>query len=433
MKAVTALLALGLLCTVTEARLSWQYGTKLRGLLQAQPLTSPAAPAANTAPAAAGPTPTQPAGAQTAEDQPTDQPAATTAAADPAAQPAGSTVADPADQPAGSTVADPADQPAAAPTAEAVESPAPQLSPGALNQSSPRPSPAPAAVNATPAAAATPPAAVTTAPANATTAPAAANATGPASPIPGKNLMVVMAVLGQDARAIYENQDVLKRQLAEAAGVRPDQVYFFNQTANNDARTGVTTMSLIMNVDCTDTAECAEAGAMLFNSSSRTKLTDGLARQGISLLPGTFQVYGVNSITGYKGNTTLYENEAILNATSAGTAPDYNATMARFNAAQTPDGNVTADTTGAAGMPLGNFTIPGFTVENDTTPSASASSLNPTQDSGDGNLSPPGAEPGDVAAADAPPAEPAPRSAAGVAAAGMAGLPLLVAAAALLL
>lgn len=51
---------------------------------------------------------------------------------------------------------------------------------------------------------------------------------------------------------------------------------------------------LIMNVDCTDTAECAEAGAMLFNSSSRTKLTDGLARQGISLLPGTFQVGGAH-------------------------------------------------------------------------------------------------------------------------------------------
>lgn len=53
-----------------------------------------------------------------------------------------------------------------------------------------------------------------------------------------------MAVLGQDARAIYDNQDALKRQLAEAAGVRSDQVYFFNQTANNDARTGVTTMSV---------------------------------------------------------------------------------------------------------------------------------------------------------------------------------------------
>jgi hypothetical protein len=55
---------------------------------------------------------------------------------------------------------------------------------------------------------------------------------------------VVMTVMGQDAREIYRNQGALKQQLAEAAGVRPGQIYFYNQTANSDARTGVTAMSV---------------------------------------------------------------------------------------------------------------------------------------------------------------------------------------------
>jgi hypothetical protein len=45
-----------------------------------------------------------------------------------------------------------------------------------------------------------------------------------------------------------------------------------------------------MNVDCASTAECAKAGSTLYNSTSQTRLTDGLAKGGISLLPGTFQV-----------------------------------------------------------------------------------------------------------------------------------------------
>jgi hypothetical protein len=53
-----------------------------------------------------------------------------------------------------------------------------------------------------------------------------------------------MTVMGQDAREIYRNQGALKQQLAEAAGVRPGQIYFYNQTANSDARTGVTAMSV---------------------------------------------------------------------------------------------------------------------------------------------------------------------------------------------
>jgi hypothetical protein len=48
---------------------------------------------------------------------------------------------------------------------------------------------------------------------------------------------------------------------------------------------------LIMNVDCKDQAECAQAGMKLFNSSSQTRLTDALARNSISMLPGTFQVW----------------------------------------------------------------------------------------------------------------------------------------------
>jgi hypothetical protein len=53
-----------------------------------------------------------------------------------------------------------------------------------------------------------------------------------------------MTVMGQDAREIYKNQGALKQQLAEAAGVRPGQIYFYNQTTNSDARTGVTAMSV---------------------------------------------------------------------------------------------------------------------------------------------------------------------------------------------
>ena len=52
-------------------------------------------------------------------------------------------------------------------------------------------------------------------------------------------------------------------------------------------------MQLIMNVDCTDTAECARAGATLVNTTSQTRLTDGLAKGRVSLQPGTIQVGGV--------------------------------------------------------------------------------------------------------------------------------------------
>jgi hypothetical protein len=51
---------------------------------------------------------------------------------------------------------------------------------------------------------------------------------------------------------------------------------------------------LIMNVDCGNEVVCSKAGKQLFNSSSQTRLTDGLARNQVSMLPGTFQVsYGV--------------------------------------------------------------------------------------------------------------------------------------------
>jgi hypothetical protein len=144
-------------------------------------------------------------------------------------------------------------------------------------------------------------------------------------------------------------------------------------------------------------------------------------------------VYGVNSVGKYKGNETLYENKALLTPRPATSALDYNATMARFNAPLTAEPNATAAAPGTPGMPLGNFSIPGFTIENATMPTVSAPGLNLTQGLGFGNLSLPGALPGDVAAAAAPPAEAKPRSAAGMAAAGMAGLPLLVAAAVLLM
>lgn len=47
---------------------------------------------------------------------------------------------------------------------------------------------------------------------------------------------------------------------------------------------------LIMNVDCGNEIVCSKAGRQLFNSSSQTRLTDGLARNQVSMLPGTFQV-----------------------------------------------------------------------------------------------------------------------------------------------
>lgn len=365
----------------------------LRGLLQVQQPMTGLAPMTTTAPGAmtAGP-------AATATMPAATQPAA----ADPAMQPGM--------QPAATT---PAAAPAAAATAEPTEPPAPrEFRPGVyvLDEPPPKPSPAPAAA----------------------TAATAANATAPAAPVPGKNLMVVMTVMGQDAGEIYKNQGALKQQLAQAAGVRPGQIYFYNQTANSDARTGVTAMSLIMNVDCTDTAECARAGATLYNSTSQTRLTDGLAKGGISLLPGTFQVYGVNSVGRYKGNETLYENKALLAPKTATSTLDYNATMARFNTPLAGD-NATA-ATATPGMPLGNFSIPGFTIENATIPTISAPGLNLTQGLGFGNLSLPGSLPGDVTAAAEPqPAEPKPKSAAGAAAAGLVGLPLMAAAAVLLL
>jgi hypothetical protein len=154
------------------------------------------------------------------------------------------------------------------------------------------------------------------------------------------------------------------------------------------------------------------------------------------LLPH-MQVYGVNSVGRYKGNETLYENKALLTPKTAATALDYNATMARFNTPLTAAGaNASAAATpGGPGMPLGNFSIPGFTIENATIPTVSAPGLNLTQGLGFGNLSLPGALPGDVTAAPAEPqpAEAKPKSAASTAAVGLAWLPLMLAAAVLLL
>jgi hypothetical protein len=53
-----------------------------------------------------------------------------------------------------------------------------------------------------------------------------------------------MTVMGEEAATIYRNQGELRSQLAQAAGVAPSQVLFYNQTANVDARTGVTAVSV---------------------------------------------------------------------------------------------------------------------------------------------------------------------------------------------
>jgi hypothetical protein len=69
-----------------------------------------------------------------------------------------------------------------------------------------------------------------------------------------------MTVMGQDAGEIYKNQGALKQQLAQAAGVRPGQIYFYNQTANSDARTGVTAMSVSAAAAMTYMTACTAAG-----------------------------------------------------------------------------------------------------------------------------------------------------------------------------
>lgn len=60
-----------------------------------------------------------------------------------------------------------------------------------------------------------------------------------------------------------------------------------------------------MNVDCTSTDQCAKAGMTLYNTSSQTRLTDSLARSGISLLPGTFQVRMKGTAARVQGSCTL--------------------------------------------------------------------------------------------------------------------------------
>lgn len=45
-----------------------------------------------------------------------------------------------------------------------------------------------------------------------------------------------------------------------------------------------------MAVDCGNPAACARAGAALQNTTSQTKLSDSLAREGVSVMTGTFQV-----------------------------------------------------------------------------------------------------------------------------------------------
>jgi hypothetical protein len=50
--------------------------------------------------------------------------------------------------------------------------------------------------------------------------------------------------MGQEAKDIYGNQEQLKKDLANVASVAPNQVYFYNQTANQDVKTGVTALSV---------------------------------------------------------------------------------------------------------------------------------------------------------------------------------------------
>ncbi|KAF8055996.1 hypothetical protein HT031_006517 [Scenedesmus sp. PABB004] len=399
-----ALLAIGVLCTAAEARWSWgavdeAAAGALRRLTQAAaaPLAAAptALPAATAAPTATAVAPAEPAAAAVAPAEPA-------AAAVAPAEPAAAAVA-PAEPAAAAQPAAAAAQPAAA--AAAGEDPAaPKVfRPGVYVIEDPPPAPKVAPVAA--AAAATP------------------NVTGPTAPAPGKNLMVVMTVYGENAKDIYRNQGALRSQLATAAGVAPGQVYFYNQTANMDPRTGATAMSLVMNVDCTDTTECARAGATLYNTSAQTRLTDNLARSSISLIPGTFQVYGVNSVGRYKGNDTLYENRALTAPASATPAAlDYNETMSRFATPKPrPDGT-------APGSGFGNFTIPGFKVDMENLTLPTPPSLPGVL--GNGSMfAAPGVLPGSVAEPVEPPKA---KSGAGRAAAAAAA-PLLAALAAALL
>lgn len=59
-----------------------------------------------------------------------------------------------------------------------------------------------------------------------------------------------------------------------------------------------------MQVACASVAECRTAGLKLFNTTAQTAITDNLARNGLSVLPSTFQVFGVNNLQ-RRGNDTL--------------------------------------------------------------------------------------------------------------------------------
>lgn len=191
-----------------------------------------------------------------------------------------------------------------------------------------------------------------------------------------KNLLVVMTVMGEEAATIYRNQGELRSQLAQAAGVAPSQVLFYNQTANVDARTGVTAVSLIMNIECETPDACSRAGYALYSPTTQTRLTDNLARSSISLLPGTFQVYGVNSFNRYRGNETLWENKALTmqppSAAAGAAGINYTDVIARSTV---PVATATNGSAASGGL-LGNFTIPGFTLDNSAAPTLAPSALN---------------------------------------------------------
>lgn len=121
-------------------------------------------------------------------------------------------------------------------------------------------------------------------------------------------------------------------------------------------------LQLIMNIECETPDACSRAGYALYSPTTQTRLTDNLARSSISLLPGTFQVYGVNSFNRYRGNETLWENKALTmqppSAAAGAAGINYTDVIARSTV---PVATATNGSAASGGL-LGNFTIPGFTL-----------------------------------------------------------------------
>jgi len=125
--------------------------------------------------------------------------------------------------------------------------------------------------------------------------------------VAGKNLIVVMTLPGEQQNTAYRNQALLRKTVAEQAGVPVDSVLFYNQTSMADPRTGQQTLSISMNVECGNEAACKNAGKRLYPPSSAAALGSKITKaSGVQPIPGTIQTFGVNNLQpASRGKATL--------------------------------------------------------------------------------------------------------------------------------